>query len=73
VIADTYQSDCPDMTKVLDIITLRSLIAVADAGGFHKAAADLRLSQSAVSQHIHRLERVLGRPVVEPRRQGSAG
>jgi DNA-binding transcriptional LysR family regulator len=54
------------MAKVLDITPLRSLIAVADAGGFHRAAASLRLSQSAVSQHIRRLERVLGRPLVEP-------
>ena len=54
------------MTKVLDITPLRSLIAVADAGGFHRAAAGLSLSQSAVSQHIRRLERVLGRPLVEP-------
>jgi DNA-binding transcriptional LysR family regulator len=54
------------MAKVLDITPLRSLIAVADAGGFHRAAAGLQLSQSAVSQHIRRLERVLGRPLVEP-------
>ncbi|HVT70503.1 MAG TPA: LysR family transcriptional regulator, partial [Trebonia sp.] len=54
------------MTKELDITPLRSLIAVADAGGFHRAASDLGLSQSAVSQHIRRLERVVGRPVVEP-------
>ena len=54
------------MTKVLDIIPLRSLIAVADTGGFHRAAASLQLSQSAVSQHVRRLERVLGRPLVEP-------
>jgi len=54
------------MARELDITPLRSLIAVADAGGFHEAASDLRLSQSAVSQHIRRLERVLGGPVVEP-------
>jgi DNA-binding transcriptional LysR family regulator len=54
------------MSRELDIIPLRSLIAVADAGGFRKAAADLRLSQSAVSQHVRRLERVVGGPVVEP-------
>lgn len=59
------------MTRELDIIPLRSLIAVADSGGFHKAAADLQLSQSAVSQHIRRLERALGRPVVEPDGRGS--
>jgi DNA-binding transcriptional LysR family regulator len=52
--------------RVLDITPLRSLIAVADMGGFHPAAASLSLSQSAVSQHIRRLERVIGRPVVEP-------
>ena len=34
-----------DMTKVLDITPLRSLIAVADTGGFHRAAASLQLSQ----------------------------
>jgi DNA-binding transcriptional LysR family regulator len=54
------------MSPQLDITPLRSLIAVADTGGFHKAAADLRLSQSAVSQHIRRLEQAVGRPVVEP-------
>jgi DNA-binding transcriptional LysR family regulator len=54
------------MSRVLDIVPLRSLIAVADVGGFHRAAADLQLSQSAVSQHIRRLEKVLGRPLVEP-------
>ena len=54
------------MSRVLDIVPLRSLIAVADAGGFHRAAADLQLSQSAVSQHIRRLEKALGRPLVEP-------
>ena len=59
------------MPRVLDIVPLRSLIAVADAGGFRRAAADLRLSQSAVSQHIRRLERVLGGPLVEPDGRGA--
>jgi DNA-binding transcriptional LysR family regulator len=54
------------MARQLDITPLRSLVAVADAGGFHRAAADLRLSQSAVSQHIRRLERAIGTPVFEP-------
>jgi DNA-binding transcriptional LysR family regulator len=54
------------MSRVLDIVPLRSLIAVADSGGFHRAAASLQLSQSAVSQHIRRLEKVLGQPLVEP-------
>ncbi|MBL7253370.1 LysR family transcriptional regulator [Paractinoplanes lichenicola] len=58
------------MGPVLDILALRSLIAVADCGGFHRAAAALKVSQSAVSQHVRRLEKVIGRPVVE--RQGRA-
>lgn len=53
------------MRPVLDIVALRSLIAVADHGGFHRAAGALALSQSAVSQHVRRLEKTLGRPVVE--------
>ncbi|GAB2608528.1 putative transcriptional regulator, LysR family protein [Paractinoplanes abujensis] len=55
---------------MLDILALRSLVAVADCGGFHRAAEALRVSQSAVSQHVRRLEKVIGRPVVE--RQGRA-
>lgn len=53
------------MGPLLDIIALRSLVAVADEGGFHRAAESLALSQSAVSQHVRRLEKTLGRPVVE--------
>jgi DNA-binding transcriptional LysR family regulator len=53
------------MPRELDITPLRSLIAVADAGGFHRAAAALQLSQSAISQHIRRLDKALGRPLVE--------
>ncbi|SOX51661.1 LysR family transcriptional regulator [Mycobacterium ahvazicum] len=53
------------MAQVLDIAPLRSLVAVADCGGFHRAAAALRLSQSAVSQHLRKVESVVGEPVVE--------
>jgi DNA-binding transcriptional LysR family regulator len=53
------------MPQVLDIAPLRSLVAVADCGGFHRAAAALHLSQSAVSQHLKKLESVIGQPVVE--------
>ncbi|MFJ9895898.1 transposase [Streptomyces sp. NPDC091280] len=53
------------MRAVFDIIALRTLVAVADEGGFHRAAESLALSQSAVSQHVRRLEKTLGRPVVE--------
>jgi DNA-binding transcriptional LysR family regulator len=53
------------MAQVLDIAPLRSLVAVADCGGFHRAAAALHLSQSAVSQHLRKVESVVGEPVVE--------
>ncbi len=53
------------MSQVLDIAPLRSLVAVADCGGFHRAAAALHLSQSAVSQHLKKLEAVIGQPMVE--------
>ena len=53
------------MAQVLDIAPLRSLVAVADCGGFHRAAAALHLSQSAVSQHLRKVESVVGEPVVQ--------
>ncbi|WP_156689567.1 LysR family transcriptional regulator [Mycobacterium sp. Marseille-P9652] len=53
------------MVQVLDIAPLRSLVAVADCGGFHRAAAALHLSQSAVSQHLRRIEAVVGQTLVE--------
>jgi DNA-binding transcriptional LysR family regulator len=53
------------MPHVLDIAPLRSLVAVADCGGLHRAAAALHLSQSAVSQHLRKVESVLGEPVVQ--------
>ncbi|MER7188020.1 LysR family transcriptional regulator, partial [Streptomyces hyaluromycini] len=56
---------------VLDIVALRSLTAVADCGGFHRAARALALSQSAVSQHVRRLEKALGHPVVEREGRGT--
>jgi DNA-binding transcriptional LysR family regulator len=60
------------MGPVLDIVALRSLVGVADCGGFHKAAVTLRISQSAVSQHVRRLEKVIGRALVEPQGRGAA-
>lgn len=53
------------MSQVLDISPLRSVVAVADCGGFHRAAAVLHLTQSAVSQHVRRIESVVGAPIVE--------
>jgi len=43
----------------LDITTLRSFVAVADAGGVTRAAGFLNLTQSAVSMQLKRLEQLL--------------
>ncbi|MGZ2258726.1 LysR family transcriptional regulator [Roseobacter sp. A03A-229] len=43
----------------LDITTLRSFVAVADAGGVTRAAGFLHLTQSAVSMQLKRLEELL--------------
>ncbi|GAA3547125.1 LysR family transcriptional regulator [Amycolatopsis ultiminotia] len=53
------------MEQVLDIVPLRSFVAVADRGGFQRAATHLHLSQAAVSQHVRRLEAATGRRLVE--------
>ena len=54
MIANHYQSrfllGYGRCVSTLDIAPLRSLVAVAAAGGFHRAAATLHLTQSAVSQ-----------------------
>jgi DNA-binding transcriptional LysR family regulator len=60
------------MAQVLDIAPLRSVVAVADCGGFHRAATVLHLTQSAVSQHVRRIEAVVGGPVVEKSGRGVA-
>ncbi|MBF9069637.1 LysR family transcriptional regulator [Streptacidiphilus fuscans] len=44
----------------LELRHLRCLVAVVDAGGFTDAAAELGLSQAAVSRTIQSLEQVLG-------------
>ena len=43
----------------LDITTLRSFVAVADAGGVTRAAGFLNLTQSAVLMQLKRLEEML--------------
>lgn len=57
---------------MLDIAPLRSMVAVADCGGFHRAAAVLHMTQSAVSQHVRRIEAVVGGAVVERSGRGVA-
>ncbi|MFJ3792526.1 LysR substrate-binding domain-containing protein [Kitasatospora sp. NPDC090091] len=52
------------MPAEVNLAQLRALIAVADAGGFGAAAAELGISQSAVSHAVAALERTLGAPVL---------
>ena len=49
----------------LDIDLLRTLVTIADAGGFSSAAARLGRTQSAVSLQIKRLEDAVGQPLLQ--------
>jgi DNA-binding transcriptional LysR family regulator len=59
------------MSRILGIAPLRSLVAVADCGGFQRAARSLHLSQAAVSQHVRRLESALGERLIQRDGRGS--
>jgi DNA-binding transcriptional LysR family regulator len=48
---------------MLDFELLRAFVAVADCGGFHRAAERLNLTQSTISQQVKRLELETGRPL----------
>jgi DNA-binding transcriptional LysR family regulator len=54
-----------DMSRNLDLTTLRSFVAVAEAGGVTRAAGFLHLTQSAVSMQLKRLEEALGVPLLD--------
>ncbi|MEU6643987.1 LysR substrate-binding domain-containing protein [Saccharomonospora sp. NPDC046836] len=49
------------MATSLELDHLRTLVAIAECGGFSKAAAALHISQPALSQHVRLLERGLKR------------
>ncbi|MER6526260.1 LysR family transcriptional regulator [Streptomyces sp. NPDC001508] len=51
------------MHRNLDVGQLRTLVTIMRTGGFRRAAQALSLTQPAVSQHIRRLESLLGGPV----------
>lgn len=53
------------MTTSLDLEHLRTLVAIAECGGFTKAAAVRHISQPALSQHVRLLERALKRKLFE--------
>ncbi|MET8413967.1 LysR family transcriptional regulator, partial [Streptomyces sp. NPDC005195] len=44
----------------MDLDTVRTFVAAADAGQFQEAAAELAVTQQAVSKRIAALERTLG-------------
>ena len=48
---------------MLEFELLRSFVAVAECGGFHRAAERLNLTQSTISQQIKRLELITKRPL----------
>ena len=52
---------------MLDFELLRAFVAVADCGGFHRAAERLNVTQSTVSQQIKRLELETKRPLLAER------
>lgn len=49
----------------IDTQLLRSFVAVADSGGFGKAAESLAMTQPAMSQQMRRLEELIGRPLFQ--------
>ncbi|GHC49137.1 LysR family transcriptional regulator [Neogemmobacter tilapiae] len=60
------------MRREFDLTALRSLVAVADAGGVTRAAGVMNLSQSAVSMQIKRLEDVLQCELLDRQGRGVA-
>ena len=57
--------------SALDIQNIETMLSVAEAGGFRKAANGMRLGQSAVSRRVQRLEDVLGVSMFERRSNGA--
>jgi DNA-binding transcriptional LysR family regulator len=53
------------MLRNLDMVSLRSFVAVADVGGVTRAAGFLNLTQSAVSMQIKRLEEMLDLKLID--------
>jgi DNA-binding transcriptional LysR family regulator len=58
------------MPRNLDVAALRSFLTVAEAGGVTRAAAQLNLTQSAVSLQIKRLEAAFGQALFERHAKG---
>ncbi|MDN3556888.1 LysR family transcriptional regulator [Halomonas maura] len=50
---------------MLDLLLLRSFVAVIDEGSFTRAAHRLHLTQPAISGHLRRLEAQVGKPLLQ--------
>ncbi len=53
------------MPHNIDMDLMRAFVAVAEAGGFSRAAGALNRTQSAVSMQIKRLEEIVGHPLFD--------
>jgi DNA-binding transcriptional LysR family regulator len=53
------------LRRDLDIRLLRTLVTIVETGGFRRAADTLNMSQPAVSQHVRRLEGLIGGSVFQ--------
>ncbi len=53
------------MAETLDIVQLRTFVAIAECGGFGRAAVALHMSQPTVSQHVRLLERRLDQSLMQ--------
>lgn len=62
----TYCSFCPVSERLkLELDQLRYFLKIAEKGNFTRAAAELNLSQPALSRSIQKLEEELGQPVFD--------
>jgi len=52
------------MNGPLDLVLLKSFVAVVEAGGFSHAAERIGRSQSAISMQMQRLEEAVGKPLL---------
>ena len=60
----------PGAPQGVELRHLRYFAAVADAGTFTSAAERLFITQPTLSQQIHRLEQIVGTPLLHRRREG---
>src|SRR5580693_5310109 len=54
----------------IELRHLRYFVALADAGSFTHAAAQMFITQPTLSQQIRRLEEIVGTPLFQRRREG---